>query len=104
MLKADSFHPLAMAMLNVTDYMHTMPITLPSMLITFLSIPTHQSPEISFCPSCNPYSHVPSYLKGSILILDHYLRSFPSHCLAYCLSIAIYFAPTQQAQSTYQSK
>jgi hypothetical protein len=56
----------------------------------FLSIPVHQSPEILVCPPCNPLFHVPSYLICSILIPDHYLRSFPLNCLAHCLSIARY--------------
>jgi hypothetical protein len=61
-----------------------------SMLPTFLSIPMHQGLDILVCPLCNPLFHVPYYFIYSILILDHYLRSFPSHCLAHCLSIARY--------------
>jgi hypothetical protein len=61
-----------------------------SMSSMFLSIPTHQSLEISVCPLCNPPCHVLYYLIYSILIPDYYLRSFPSHCLAHCLSIARY--------------
>jgi hypothetical protein len=59
-----------------------------SMSMAFLSIPMHQSLEILVCPLCNPPFCVPSYVIYSIL--DHYLRSFPSHCLAHCLSIARY--------------
>jgi hypothetical protein len=61
-----------------------------SILSTFLSIPTHQSLEISVCPLCNPPFCVLYYLICSILVPDHYLRSFPSYCLAYSLSIARY--------------
>jgi hypothetical protein len=61
-----------------------------SMSPTFLSIPMHQSLKILVCPPCNHPFHVPFYLIYPILIPDHYLRSFPSHCLAYYLSIARY--------------
>jgi hypothetical protein len=46
-------------------------------LLTFLSIPTHKSLEISVCPLCNLPFHVLSYLIYSILIPDHYLYSLP---------------------------
>jgi hypothetical protein len=54
----------------------------------FLSISIHQSLEILVCPLCNLPFSVLSYLICSILIPDHYLRLFSSHCLAHCLSIA----------------
>jgi hypothetical protein len=70
-------------------YVSCEPPTL-SMSPTFLFIPMHQSLEISVCPLHNYLFHVPSYFICSILTPDHYLRSFPSHCLAHCLSIARY--------------
>jgi hypothetical protein len=61
-----------------------------SMSLTFLPIPMHQSLEISVCPPWNCLFHVPCYLIYPILIPDHYLRLFLSHCLAHCPSIARY--------------
>jgi hypothetical protein len=50
----------------------------------------HQSLEILVCPPCNHLFCVLCYFIYPILIPDHYLRSFPSYCLAHCLSIARY--------------
>jgi hypothetical protein len=86
-LKSQQFPPICNNLLWL--YMSCEPST-SSMLLTFLSIPTHQSLEILVCPLYNSLFCVLSYFICSILAPDHYLRSFPSHCLAHCLSIARY--------------
>jgi hypothetical protein len=87
-LKSQWFPPICDGLLQL--YVSHEPLT-SFMLSTFpLSIPMHQSLEILVCPLCNPLFCVPFYLICSILIPDYYLRSFPSHHLAHCLSIARY--------------
>jgi hypothetical protein len=97
LLICDDFYSLAMTsnhwrwlLLNDNNGMHLMPMTLPQKSLRLSLYSSASKPRDLSLSSMQPSIPCSFLLICSILIPDHYLRSFPSHCLAHCLSIARY--------------